>query len=660
MRNFAFGHVVVVILFAATGAWGASGGPDAFGYTWNDTFTYNWVDVSDGTLITFEDDEIKGPYPLGFDFDFYGETYNQIYISANGRLTFVDQPETYNIPCIPSASPYLGYIALYWDDLDPESAGAIYLKLVGAEPNRFLIIQYQDVLAWGSTTDVLTAEVVLSEQNSDIFFQYLNPTVENGGNATIGIMSPNGEDGLSIVCNSAVLTAETAYHIMHPPYITFNVTDDAAAAAPGDTAQFTLEVRNVTGEDATVIFSTSDNDWAAVADPGQLQLARGESGTVDVAVQVPSDAMQWSMDQVTVTATWLQHPTLQVQRVLTTTAGADWSVLSGALPTLVQKAAVISDAEWLYVFSNYLAPGIVGTLYRFNLNGDAEQLDSADPAVNVTDGVYLWDKLVFAGGVDANGELTDKLSVFDLSDEQWLDGFTTPLPMALAATVVHDDQLYVIGGFDGEAAMPDLWRFDPESATWEKLASMNEARMRPVAGVIGDKIIVAGGADLMNLSSAEMYDPEQDVWSAISPLPEEMYAAADCTCNDKFYVIGGLLGDQALDIVYGYDPDLSAWFPVSLLQTARFDTEADLLEGNIVVAGGNRALFSPVNDAELLDLGCTDEQNIHDGEFGPDDDTDIDDDVDDDDTILDDDTPDDDTDDSSDDDDDDDEGCCGC
>lgn len=654
MRKLILSHAVVFFTLAASLAWAASGGPDVFGYTWNDTFPYNWIDVTDGTLIEFEDDELKGPYPIGFDFDFYGITYDQFYISANGRLTFIDQPETYNIPCIPTDAPYLGYIALYWDDLDPETGGQIYLKMVGNEPNRFLIIQYQDVAAWGSATDYLTAEVVLAEQNSDILFQYLYPTAENGGNATIGIMSPLGDDGLSIVCNSAALAPETSIRVAHPPYITLNVEDDAAAAAPGATAVFTLEVRNVTGQDATIVFSTSENDWTATADPEQLVLERGESDEVEVEVEVPADALQWSLDNVIVTATWLENPTLQVERTLTTSAGPDWEVMSGALPAPVQKSAVVSDSSWIYVFSNYLAPGISGSLYRFNLDGESEQLASADPAVNVTDGVYLWDKLVFAGGVDASGELTDKLSVFDLSDQEWLEGFTVPIPMALAATVVLDDRLYLIGGFDGEEALADVWRFNPATANWTKLASMNQARIRPVAGVIDNKIIVAGGADLITLSTAEIYDPAENVWSDISPLPEEMSAAADSTCNNQFFVIGGLVDDEALDIVYGYDPNLNAWFPVSLLQTARFDTEADLLGGHIVIAGGNRDLFAPVSDAEMLDLDCADEIDIHDGEFGGEADDD------DDDSVLDDD--DDDDDDAIDgrDDDDDDEGCCGC
>ena len=465
-------------------------------------------------------------------------------------------------------------------------------------------------------------------------------------------MSPLGDDGLSIICNNAALAPATSVRISHPPYITLNVEDDAAAAAPGATAVFTVEVRNVTGEDATVVFSMSDNDWTTNADPEQLALERGESGEIEVEVQVPANVLQWSLDEVTVTATWLQNPTLQVKRVLTTSAGPDWGVLSNALLAPVQKSAVVTDSNWIYVFSNYLAPGIAGTLYRFNLNGDSEQLDAADPAVNVTDGVYLWDKLVFAGGVDATGELTDKLSVYDLSDQEWLDDFTVPIPMALAATVVFNDRLYLIGGFDGEEALADVWRFNPSSATWTKLASMNQARMHPVAGIINDKIIVAGGADLVNLSSAEIYDFAEDVWSDISPLPEEMYAAADSTCNNQFFVIGGLVGDEALDIVYGYDPALNAWFPVSLLQTARFDTEADLLAGHIVIAGGNRSLFAPVNDAEMLDLGCADEIDMHDGDFGGEA---IDDD---DDSVLDDDATDDDA--ADDDSGDDDEGCCGC
>ena len=67
-----------------------AGGPDAFGYTWLDSNeaggpTFSWADISaTGTLLLLGDDELSGPHPIGFCFDFYGIVYEEFSVSSNG------------------------------------------------------------------------------------------------------------------------------------------------------------------------------------------------------------------------------------------------------------------------------------------------------------------------------------------------------------------------------------------------------------------------------------------------------------------------------------------------------------------------------------------------------------------------------------------------
>ncbi|RMH69835.1 MAG: hypothetical protein D6675_11350, partial [Gemmatimonadetes bacterium] len=71
-----------------------SGGPDWYGYSWIDSDegggpSYEWNDISEsGTLITgLGDDTNVGPFDLGFDFDYYGQTFNSIRFCTNGFAT---------------------------------------------------------------------------------------------------------------------------------------------------------------------------------------------------------------------------------------------------------------------------------------------------------------------------------------------------------------------------------------------------------------------------------------------------------------------------------------------------------------------------------------------------------------------------------------------
>ncbi|MCK7525332.1 MAG: hypothetical protein MZV64_50840 [Ignavibacteriales bacterium] len=78
-----------------------AGGPDLFGYKWRDSNEpngpqYVWNDISStGTLATNwiatgtynpKDEGYAGPFPLGFNFKFYGQEKNQIYVSSNGLI----------------------------------------------------------------------------------------------------------------------------------------------------------------------------------------------------------------------------------------------------------------------------------------------------------------------------------------------------------------------------------------------------------------------------------------------------------------------------------------------------------------------------------------------------------------------------------------------
>ena len=76
-----------------------TGGPDAFGYTWIDSDEpggpiFDWVDISGiGTPIVFDptgykDDGNVGPFPIGFSFNFYGNTFDQFRACTNGWLSF--------------------------------------------------------------------------------------------------------------------------------------------------------------------------------------------------------------------------------------------------------------------------------------------------------------------------------------------------------------------------------------------------------------------------------------------------------------------------------------------------------------------------------------------------------------------------------------------
>lgn len=210
------------------------GGPDAFGYKWIDSNepagpAYLWEDItSTGTLVstwvptgTFDakDEGYSGPYPLGFNFKFYGINKNQIYISSNGLILFnTVSSDIYTNANIPGTAVPNEYIAPFWDDLDGRTQGTVHYKQDGS---RFIIqfTNWQRYSALGS----LTFQVVL-HSSGNIMYYYNNMT-GTLTSATVGIENASGTVGLLVAYNAVYIANGLAVKISaDPDWLTNNVS----------------------------------------------------------------------------------------------------------------------------------------------------------------------------------------------------------------------------------------------------------------------------------------------------------------------------------------------------------------------------------------------------------------------------------------------------
>jgi hypothetical protein len=183
---------------------------------------FGWVDATVGTNAGVFVDDGHVEIPIGFGFDFYGETYEYVRISSNGFLTFSSDGSYYENQPLPSGAEPNGVIAPYWDDLDPSLGGSVYYLLEGEVPNRRLTIEWHDVPYFDEYDDGVAATfaVTLFERTSGMKFQYQNVEArsshDGGASATVGIEDPTGSFGLQrsfnrggIADGSAILITET-------------------------------------------------------------------------------------------------------------------------------------------------------------------------------------------------------------------------------------------------------------------------------------------------------------------------------------------------------------------------------------------------------------------------------------------------------------------
>ena len=170
-------------------------GPDQFGYQCEDAGGISYVDATND--IGLYADEASLEINLPFDFEYYGTSYDDIRVGSNGTLHFgADFAADFIVFCVDDGPvSYLGeMIAPYWDDLDSRFEGRIETEVLGEEPNRVFVIEWDNVLRYlGDNGDSLSFEVQLFETTNQIVFLYKDVTT---------LESPNGATAFDALLNA--------------------------------------------------------------------------------------------------------------------------------------------------------------------------------------------------------------------------------------------------------------------------------------------------------------------------------------------------------------------------------------------------------------------------------------------------------------------------
>ena len=199
---------------------------DEFGYYWFDSDNpqgpeYDWLDITGvGQVVDFvhgnPDNGNTGPLDLGFDFDFYGNSFNTICICSNGWASFTDGTSTnsYNMP-IPSTYAPNDLLAPFWTDLDPGAGGDVYYYTNNADS---AIISWEEVYdSWEE--GIFTFQIVLVAPDT-IVYQYESMGPEGRiERATIGMENGTGTVGLQVSRNEIYTYGEKAveFYLGDPP-----------------------------------------------------------------------------------------------------------------------------------------------------------------------------------------------------------------------------------------------------------------------------------------------------------------------------------------------------------------------------------------------------------------------------------------------------------
>ncbi len=226
------------------------GTDNGFGYTWIDSDEsggpiYNFIDISGtGTEITTDlgGDGSLG-IPLLFPFEFYGNTYTNATVNANGFISFDESPSlTFVNSQIPVDNGVNNMIAGLWDDLEPQNFnGAVHYQTID---NTFIVQWTNASVFLGSENETVTFQIVLhADGNIDVFYEDVE-TASFLNSTTVGIENADASDGAQVVFNSDYIKNGLALRFIKPdvaltPFIS-NISPISGVVPAGGSRDLTV------------------------------------------------------------------------------------------------------------------------------------------------------------------------------------------------------------------------------------------------------------------------------------------------------------------------------------------------------------------------------------------------------------------------------------
>lgn len=132
-----------------------------------ETIPYGLRDSISPNYLYF-DDIGSTKVDIGFTFKYFGNTYDSIYIGANGILTF-DSGYNFGLPDFIEATN--NSIAVCEGDLHQQAGGKLYFETQGTAPNREFVVSYDEIPFWFPPTEHVNVQCILHENSSQIEFQ---------------------------------------------------------------------------------------------------------------------------------------------------------------------------------------------------------------------------------------------------------------------------------------------------------------------------------------------------------------------------------------------------------------------------------------------------------------------------------------------------------
>jgi hypothetical protein len=236
-------------------------------------------------------------------------------------------------------------------------------------------------------------------------------------------------------------------------------------------------------------------------------------------------------------------------------------------------------------------------------DGGAELYDPASGTWTSTDKMVLGGRtatLLRDGTVLVRGD--DGSELYDPDSGTWTATRSRPAQRhSHAAILLPDGRVLVAGGHvRGDTPTDSAELYDPDTGAWTAAAHMHAKREAIEAFLQPDgRVLVVGGSDRGDPQSAELYDPITDSWTVTGGVsrPGINVNASATLLSDGRVLVRSRGVDADL-----YDPGTGSWTTGAPMLRSGGNQAILLLDGTVLVAGGNDCRDDVCVDARGAEL----------------------------------------------------------
>jgi N-acetylneuraminic acid mutarotase len=194
---------------------------------------------------------------------------------------------------------------------------------------------------------------------------------------------------------------------------------------------------------------------------------------------------------------------------------------------------------------------------------------------------------------------------YDPETDRWSRLPDMPVPRAAGAVGILGHRLIWAGGAEDSVAKSEVFAYDFRSRRWSRLPSLHTRREHVGEAVLDGRLYVLGGRAPQSLAvdTAERFDPRSARWETLPRMPVPSGGLAAVSLGDAVVAVSG--GDDGAETVTGavqeFSPSRDEWRLLPALRTARHGHGAAVADDEVWVFGGSDcAYFNATDEVEHL------------------------------------------------------------